>query len=332
MIPETEHRAAAKILITEDAMIVAEDLAVTVQDLGYHVAGIASTGEKAIQMVEKDRPGLVLMDINLAGDMDGIEASEQIRARFDIPVIFITAYDEQDVIRRAKRTQPYGYMIKPFSNHILKITIETALYKHEADKRLKESEAQYRTILGTAMDGFLLFEMKGSILEANDAYCAMSGYSRQELLGMPIAELEAIHSPDEVSARILKIVAEGSDRFETVHRRKDGSLLQTEVSVQFLPGTRASFFAFLRDITERKKAEEERERLVNQRREAVAQVKKLRGMLPICSSCKRIRDDKGYWTQIEAYIRDHSDAEFTHSFCPECVRRLYPKSHREEPI
>jgi PAS domain S-box-containing protein len=332
MIPGTESRATAKILITEDAMIVAEDLAVTIQDLGYQVVGIASTGEEAIQIAEKELPGLILMDINLAGDMDGIETSEHIRSRFDIPVVFVTAYDEQDVLRRAKLTQPYGYMIKPFSNHILKITLETALYKHEADKRLKESEAQYRTILGTVMDGFLLFEMNGRILEANDAYCAISGYSHQELLGMSIAELEAIHSPEEVSERILRIVVEGSARFETVLCRKDGSLMQSEVSIQFLSGTRKSFFAFVRDITERKNAEQEMERLVNQRREAEAQVKKLSGMLPICASCKKIRDDNGYWTQIEAYIRDHSEAEFTHSFCPECFQRLYPKSHKEEPI
>jgi hypothetical protein len=79
------------------------------------------------------------------------------------------------------------------------------------------------------------------------------------------------------------------------------------------------------DITERKQAEEERERLIGELQEALAEVKTLSGLLPICASCKSIRDDQGYWQQIEAYIRDHSEAEFSHSVCPECARKLYPE-------
>ncbi|MCK5077058.1 MAG: hypothetical protein KAR38_11815, partial [Calditrichia bacterium] len=83
------------------------------------------------------------------------------------------------------------------------------------------------------------------------------------------------------------------------------------------------------DITERKKAEEEKEKLNTELQTALAEVKTLRGIIPICSSCKKIRDDKGYWNQIESYIREHSDAQFSHSICPDCAKRLYPEYYDE---
>jgi hypothetical protein len=88
--------------------------------------------------------------------------------------------------------------------------------------------------------------------------------------------------------------------------------------------------AAVSDITERKRSEEEREKLIKELQEAVAKVKTLSGMLPICTSCKKIRDDKGYWNQIEVYIRDHSDTEFTHGICPECFKKLYPNEPLED--
>jgi hypothetical protein len=105
-------------------------------------------------------------------------------------------------------------------------------------------------------------------------------------------------------------------------------ILKTVVSVT-LAGREHLLESFL-DITERKRAEEERERLIGQLQNALAEVKTLSGLLPLCSSCKRIRDDKGYWQQIEAYIRDHSEAEFSHSVCPECAKKLYPEVFEKE--
>ena len=83
-----------------------------------------------------------------------------------------------------------------------------------------------------------------------------------------------------------------------------------------------------RDVTERKQAEEERDKLILELRDALSKIKTLSGMLPICASCKKIRDDKGYWTQIESYIKHHSEAEFSHSICPECAKKLYPEFYK----
>jgi PAS domain S-box-containing protein len=124
--------------------------------------------------------------------------------------------------------------------------------KESALQRLGESEERHRIILQTAMDGFWRADMQGRLIEVNAAYCRMSGYSAQELLTMRMSDLEAAESADAVAARIQKILAQGEDRFESRHRRKDGSIIDVEVSVQYRPTEGGRFVAFLQDITERK--------------------------------------------------------------------------------
>jgi signal transduction histidine kinase len=127
-----------KILVTEDEGIVALDLKNTLERLGYSVPVIASSGAEAIKAAEETHPDLVLMDINLVGDMDGIEAAEQIRDRFDIPVIFLTAFADDQMVERAQKVEPYGYIIKPLKeDRELRITIEMALHKREMELELK---------------------------------------------------------------------------------------------------------------------------------------------------------------------------------------------------
>jgi hypothetical protein len=104
--------------------------------------------------------------------------------------------------------------------------------------------------------------------------------------------------------------------------------LITSVGRSDAKGNVIGFQGTIRDITEHKRVEEERERLIRELQKAISQVKTLSGMLPICASCKKIRDDKGYWNQIEAYLQRHSDAEFSHSICPECAKKLYPEYYK----
>ncbi|MDR4505993.1 MAG: response regulator [Candidatus Scalindua sp.] len=124
----------AKIMIVEDEWITAEDIKMSLQSLGYSVTSISSSGDAAIKNAEKDKPDLVLMDIVLQGEMDGIETANQIRSRFHIPIIYLTAYADDEVLERAKLTEPSGYIVKPFLNEDLKIAIELALYKHKTEK------------------------------------------------------------------------------------------------------------------------------------------------------------------------------------------------------
>ncbi|MDI7260282.1 MAG: PAS domain S-box protein [Thermodesulfobacteriota bacterium] len=116
-----------------------------------------------------------------------------------------------------------------------------------------------------------------------------------------------------------------------LHQRKDGTTFPVETSIRVIEVEGKKFYqSIVRDITERKRAEQEREKLIQELQEALTKVKKLSGLLPICASCKKIRDDKGYWNQIEGYIRDHSEAEFSHGICPDCARKLYPELYGDE--
>ncbi len=124
----------AKILIVEDEAIIAMEMESSLQSLGYEVTSIVDTGEKAIQKAEIDKPDLILMDIRIKGEMDGIDAAEEIRNEFGIPIIFSTAYLDEERIERAKITMPFGYILKPIQERDLKVTIEMALYVNEVDK------------------------------------------------------------------------------------------------------------------------------------------------------------------------------------------------------
>lgn len=129
------------------------------------------------------------------------------------------------------------------------------------EEALRESEEKHRTILQTAMDGFFITDMQGRLMEVNETYCRMSGYSKQELLTMRVSDLEVIETPDEIARRILKIRAHFMDRFETRHRRKGGTIFDIDASIQYQPIEGGRIVAFMRDITERKQAEEERKKL-----------------------------------------------------------------------
>ena len=149
----------------------------------------------------------------------------------------------------------------------------------------------------------------------------------EEINGLNAADLfctKEVHTLSDV-IKIIDISKESTEEF-SVETKSGGSLI-VEVSASNvysssgkIVGRMASFL----DVTERKKIEADRDKLISKLQDALSRIKTLRGIIPICSSCKKIRDDKGYWNQIESYIRDHSDAEFSHSICPECAKVLYP--------
>ena len=197
-----------KILIVEDEGIVILHIRKALENLGYVVAGIASHGDDAIVKATEIRPDLVLMDIVLKGAVDGIDAAGKIQAILNIPVIYLTAHADENTLQRAKVTEAFGYIVKPFRERDLQIAIEFALYK-----------------------------------------------SRME-----------------------------GERNLLIHRLQD----------------------------------------------ALENVRTLSGMLPICSYCKKIRDDKGYWNQLEAYLTEHSNTEFTHSICPDCATKVIGDLDKEE--
>ena len=189
----------AQILIAEDDPTIAQDLKCKIENLDYEVAGITHTGEEAVVLVKNLRPDLVLMDIQLAGEMDGIEAAEQIRT-LRIPLVYVSGSCDSPTLQRAQLTEPYGYILKPYRASDLRISVEMSL--------------------------------------------------------------------------------------------------------------------------QRRRAEQERERLLKRFQDVLASVKTLTGRLSICCYCKKIRDDKNYWQQVDTYVADHSEAQFTHGICPDCRDKI----------
>ncbi|QTA78265.1 Two component system response regulator/histidine kinase [Desulfonema limicola] len=131
-----------KILVVEDEALVADDMAASLEDLGYNVTSIAASGKDAIESARREPPDLVLMDIFLKGELDGIETAHKILSIMDIPVIYVTAYADEKILERAKITEPFGYLVKPFHNRDLHINISMALYKAEITARLKKMEKE----------------------------------------------------------------------------------------------------------------------------------------------------------------------------------------------
>lgn len=127
-----------KIMVVEDEWVVADQLCRNLEDLGYKVCSTASSGDEAIRKVEADSPDLILMDIVLKGKMDGIETAERINSQFNIPMIYLTAYTNQEYIERAKQTKPFSYLVKPFNQKELYANIEMALHNHLVDKEIKD--------------------------------------------------------------------------------------------------------------------------------------------------------------------------------------------------
>jgi two-component system, response regulator PdtaR len=139
--------ADTSIILVEDEIIVAADVKNRLENMGYNVLGIFDTGEEAIQKVGELKPNLVLMDIVLKGEMDGIDAALKIRELFNIPIIYLTAYSDEKTLERAKVTEPFGYVLKPFEDREIQSAIEMAIYKHQMEKKLKESEEKYRKLV-----------------------------------------------------------------------------------------------------------------------------------------------------------------------------------------
>ncbi len=245
----------SRILIVEDEPFVARDIRQQLVEMDYEPVGDTGRGQEAVSLAGQLRPDLVLMDIHLEGDMDGIAAAQLIHEHCDIPVVFLTAFAGEEILDRAKKSDPFGYIIKPFDERELRTVIEMALYKHQAESQLRQAREEQAAILSTALDGFWLVDQEGRIIEVNEASCRMLGYAQDEMLGKMISDFEADETPAQIAANIEQIRRLGSARFERRHRCKDGRLIDVEVRVSLLPGTIGHLSAFIHDISERKQAE-----------------------------------------------------------------------------
>ncbi|MBN1285472.1 MAG: GAF domain-containing protein [Anaerolineae bacterium] len=207
------------ILIVEDEGVIAKDIQLTLRRLGYTVLGRASSGAAAIEQTRALQPDLIIMDIVLKGEMDGIEAAEFIRDGFDVPVIFLTAYADDEHLQRAKAAEPFGYIVKPFNERDLRSTIEMALYKHKAEKKLRESETIFRSTFESIPDPATIWEQQPDgrliLTQANKAALEATGGSMGAFIG---ADLETLYSGEpQILANARKALETGQTVREEIH-------------------------------------------------------------------------------------------------------------------
>ncbi|MCA1443221.1 response regulator [Ensifer sp. IC4062] len=184
------------ILVVEDDRVVSRDIQLQLRNIGYDVAGAAVSGEQAIAMAASLKPDLVLMDIRLEGDMDGIQAATTIRERMRMPIVYLTAYADDETVRRAGESEPFGYLLKPFEETQLRAAIEMALYKHAAEKRLHESERRYATTLSSIGDAVIATDSAGLITFMNPVAEALTKWKMAEAIGQPVVNIFRIINED----------------------------------------------------------------------------------------------------------------------------------------
>jgi len=188
--------AGSKILVVEDEFVVASDLKVSLEGLGYEVAALAATGAEAIDMAGRKSPDLVLMDIVLRGEMDGITAAAKIREAANIPVVFLSAYSNQDILERAKISQPFGYLLKPVNKRELHATIQMALYQAEMEEALRQSEERFRLLADFTYDWEYWVNPEGGFEYVSPSCRRVTGRSREEFLKDPALMVRLTHEDD----------------------------------------------------------------------------------------------------------------------------------------
>ncbi|MFX0065009.1 MAG: response regulator [Candidatus Hermodarchaeota archaeon] len=252
-----------EILVVEDERIVAKDLQTRLEGLGYNVPAVVFSGEQALKKIAEIQIDLILMDIQLEGEIDGIETTDRIRSTFDIPVIYLTAFADNKTLQRAKITEPYGYIVKPFEERDLISTIEMTLYKHKMEKRLKESEVKFRALFHNANDMIFLIKLgeNGSprhFMEINQLVSQILEYSREELETMTFMDIIDTEN-QAVERNIAQNLMNGEFvPFECVFVSKSGDKIPVEIKTRFfILGSKEVMLGLARDITKRKEAEEE---------------------------------------------------------------------------
>jgi PAS domain S-box-containing protein len=251
-----------KLMLVDDEVVIISQLEEIVVAKGYEVIGMATSGKEAIEMAKDVRPDLILMDIMMPGEIDGITAAEQIKTETDIPVIFLTAYSEQELVDRAKCVEPLGYILKPFQERQITTAIEIAFYKGDVERRLRESEDLYRNLVQTIVHGIQEIDLSGNITFANSACHKIFGYEEGGLLKKPLYDLIALDSDKQLLHGHLPGLGGGQPALAPLFikgTRKDGTIIDTQMdwnSKLDQQGHVTGFISIVTDISERARADE----------------------------------------------------------------------------
>jgi diguanylate cyclase (GGDEF)-like protein/PAS domain S-box-containing protein len=272
---KSDKSIRSRILIIEDEMITAMDIKTILESRGY-VTDIAASGKEALEKAEKKPPDLALLDIILKGGMSGIETARFLKKQFNIPIIFLTAFTSEEVLKKAKAIKPHAYIVKPFEENELCTNIEMALHTHQMKDTLEKSETRLKLMFDYAPDAYFLSDMQGKILDCNKALEKLIGYKKEELLDKDFNRLQ-IMSQNQIARRhtLLQknIQGEKSGPEEFLITRKDKE--QRKVEIQTFPmkiSGKVCILGLARDITRQDNQQRSQEFLVREMSERIKEL------------------------------------------------------------
>lgn len=245
----------SKIMVVEDEAVIALGLKEMLTEVGYDVPGIAFSGEEALEKAKSLKPDLILMDILIPGKMDGIEVAEIVKSDLDIPVIFLTAFSEDKTVDRAKKAEPFGYILKPFQDREVKAVIEVAFYKKEMERALRSSEKRFRDFLDNLGDTAYELDAFGNITYVNRAAEALTGLPIKELIGKPFLPMFVGKSQEIAMDAYQRVLNKESLELKLTFTNGKIAHFKNEPLIDE-DGRIIGVFGIARDITELVKAEE----------------------------------------------------------------------------
>jgi PAS domain S-box-containing protein len=264
----SKSKSKTKVLIVEDDILIAKDIENILLRLEYAVSTLITSGDRVITRIVNENPDLILMDIMFQDKVRGIEIARKVRERIDVPIVYLTAHSEKTIVKKAKITEPFGYLIKPIAERDLEITIEMALHRHRMEmkfkermeKALHESEDRYRQLVENISEGIVMQNQKGVITYANKRFLDMIGYTEEEVLGKPITRFLG---GGLLKRRELQEASKENDirrATEVSWKRKDGDRIFTILSPKNIYNEKDQLkgrVSVLTDITDRRQAEKD---------------------------------------------------------------------------
>lgn len=274
---------------------------------------------------------VIISDFSMPG-FDGLDALRLLQeAKLDIPFIIVSGAIGEDIAVHAMKAGASDYVMKGKLARLVP-AIERELREAEGRQERRRGElalAHMAAIVESSDDAIIGMALDSTVLSWNFGAEKTYGYSAKEALGNRISLVAPPISAGEIPQIFARIKrGEHVDRYETIRVKKDGTPIDVSLTISPIKNSSGEIIgvsAIERDITTQKRVESERKRLIEELQDAVARIKTLHGLLPICASCKKIRDDHGDWQQIESYIKARSDADFSHGICPDCIGKLYPE-------
>jgi len=246
-----------KILVVEDEHIIAKDIQTRLKNMGYMFADLAYSGEGAVKKAIKIKPDLILMDIKLKGEIDGIDAATKIHKVLDVPIIFLTAYADEETLERAKITEPFGYIVKPIQNRELNSAVQMAIYKHRSEREKLLSRDQLKNIIDGATESIVSIDKQGLITAWNKAISGITGISDKNILKTNISDVKTKGIISLIDLLESTLLTKKSELKEHKIKDKNGNIRVMLSSVSIIKGLNKKMGGVVfigRDITYQRQA------------------------------------------------------------------------------